>query len=214
MRIVIGEDAVLFRQGLTRLLEDAGHQVVGVAGDADAARELLERLRPDLVILDIRMPPDQTDDGVRLAAEARRRYPDLGIVLLSQHVETRHSVELVSSGRFGYLLKDRVLDVDDFLDAARRVSEGGSALDPQVVATLIGAPRRQTALDELTPREREVLALMAEGRTNGGIARRLWLTEKTVETHVRTILMKLGLQTGEDDNRRVLAVLAYLQVQG
>jgi DNA-binding NarL/FixJ family response regulator len=137
------------------------------------------------------------------------------VLVLSQHIETRHIVELVSAGGgFGYLLKDRVLDVDDFLDAARRVSEGGSALDPQVVATLIAAPKRQSALDELTPREREVLSLMAEGRTNGGIARRLWLTEKTVETHVRTILMKLGLQVSDDDNRRVLAVLASLQLPG
>ena len=137
------------------------------------------------------------------------------MLVLSQHIETRHIVELVTAGGgFGYLLKDRVLDVDDFLDAARRVSDGGSALDPQVVATLIAAPKRHSALDELTQREQEVLSLMAEGRTNGGIARRLWLTEKTVETHIRTILMKLGLPVSNDDHRRVLAVLAYLRVQG
>jgi DNA-binding NarL/FixJ family response regulator len=158
------------------------------------------------------MPPDYDDEGTRAAAEIRRSHPETAVLVLSQHIETRHIVELVTAGGgFGYLLKDRVLDVDDFLEAARRVSEGGAALDPQVVATLVS---RRTALDELTPREREVLSLMAEGRTNGGIARRLWLTEKTVETHVRTILMKLGLPAGEDDNRRVLAVLAYLQVQG
>ena len=154
------------------------------------------------------MPPSYDDEGTRAASEIRRSHPGTAVLVLSQHIETRHIVELVTDGGgFGYLLKDRVLDVDDFLDAARRVSEGGSALDPQVVATLIAAPSRQTALDELSPREREVLSLMAEGRTNGGIARRLWLTEKTVETHVRTILMKLGLPAGADDNRRVLAVL-------
>jgi DNA-binding NarL/FixJ family response regulator len=157
------------------------------------------------------MPPDYDDEGTRAAAEIRRAHPSTGVLVLSQHIETRHIVELVASGGgFGYLLKDRVLDVDDFLDAARRVAAGGSALDPQVVATLV-VPG---ALDELTPREREVLGLMAEGRTNAGIAKRLWLTEKTVETHIRTILMKLGLQTSEDDHRRVLAVLTYLQAQG
>ena len=213
MRIVIGEDAVLFRQGLTRLLEDAGHQVVGVAGDADAAGELLEQLRPDLVILDIRMPPDQTDDGVRLAAEARRRYPDLGIVLLSQHVETRHSMGLVGQSRFGYLLKDRVLDVDEFLDVLERVAGGGSALDPEVVARLLAASQPDTRLSRLTEREAEVLGLMAQGWTNAGIARRLWLTERTVESHVRSILGKLGVSDEEDGHRRVLAVLTYLEAR-
>jgi DNA-binding NarL/FixJ family response regulator len=155
------------------------------------------------------MPPDFDDEGTRAAAEIRRSHPGTAVLVLSQHIETRHVVELVSAGGgFGYLLKDRVLDVDDFLDAARRVSEGGTALDPQVVATLVARP---SVLDELTPREREVLSLMAEGRTNAGIARRLWLTEKTVETHVRTILMKFGLQVSDDDHRRVLAVLTYLR---
>src|SRR5262249_51400878 len=143
----------------------------------------------------------------------RRSHPSTGVLVLSQHIETRHIVELVASGGgFGYLLKDRVLDVDDFLDAARRVATGGSALDPKVVATLVSPSA--SALEELSPREREVLGLMAEGRTNAGIAKRLWLTEKTVETHIRTILMKLGLQTSEDDHRRVLAVLTYLRAQG
>jgi len=161
------------------------------------------------------MPPSYDDEGTRAASEIRRSHPGTAVLVLSQHIETRHIVELVTDGGgFGYLLKDRVLDVDDFLDAARRVSEGGSALDPQVVATLIAAPSRQTALDELSPREREVLSLMAEGRTTGCFAQHLWPTEKTVETHVRTILMKLGLPAGADDNRRVLAVLTYLQVQG
>jgi DNA-binding NarL/FixJ family response regulator len=212
VRVVIAEDTVLLREGLAGLLEDAGHEVVGRAGDAEALLALVGEHAPELAIVDVRMPPDYEDEGTRAAAEIRRSHPGTAVLVLSQHIETRHVVELVSAGGgFGYLLKDRVLDVDDFLDAARRVSEGGAALDPQVVATLLN---RRTALDELTPREREVLSLMAEGRTNGGIARRLWLTEKTVETHVRTILMKLGLPAGEDDNRRVLAVLAYLQVQG
>jgi DNA-binding NarL/FixJ family response regulator len=212
MRVVIAEDTVLLREGLAGLLEDAGHEIVGRVGDADALLAVVGEHRPELAVVDVRMPPDYDDEGTRAAAEIRRSYPETAVLVLSQHIETRHIVELVTAGGgFGYLLKDRVLDVDDFLDAARRVSEGGAALDPQVVATLLN---RRTALDELTPREREVLSLMAEGRTNGGIARRLWLTEKTVETHVRTILMKLGLPAGEDDNRRVLAVLAYLQVQG
>jgi DNA-binding NarL/FixJ family response regulator len=215
VRVVIAEDTVLLREGLAGLLQDAGHEVVGRVGDASALLATVGEHAPDLAIVDVRMPPSYDDEGTRAAAEIRRSHPSTAVLVLSQHIETRHIVELVTDGGgFGYLLKDRVLDVDDFLDAARRVSEGGSALDPQVVSTLIGAPSRQSALDELTPREREVLSLMAEGRTNGGIARRLWLTEKTVETHVRTILMKLGLPTGEDDNRRVLAVLAYLQVQG
>jgi DNA-binding NarL/FixJ family response regulator len=215
VRVVIAEDTVLLREGLAGLLQDAGHEVVGRVGDASALLATVGEHAPDLAIVDVRMPPSYDDEGTRAAAEIRRSHPSTAVLVLSQHIETRHIVELVTDGGgFGYLLKDRVLDVDDFLDAARRVSEGGSALDPQVVSTLIGAPSRQSALDELTPREREVLSLMAEGRTNGGIARRLWLTEKTVETHVRTILMKLGLPAGEDDNRRVLAVLAYLQVQG
>jgi DNA-binding NarL/FixJ family response regulator len=212
MRVVIAEDTVLLREGLAGLLEDAGHQVVGRAGDADALLALVGEHSPELAVVDVRMPPDYDDEGTRAAAEIRRTYPSTGVLVLSQHIETRHIVELVTDGGgFGYLLKDRVLDVDDFLDAARRVADGGSALDPQVVATLIGAPGPVRALGELSPREREVLGLMAEGRTNAGIARRLWLTEKTVETHVRTILMKLGLQVSDDDHRRVLAVLAYLR---
>jgi DNA-binding NarL/FixJ family response regulator len=212
VRVVIAEDTVLLREGLAGLLEDAGHEVVGRAGDAAALLALVEEHAPDLAVVDVRMPPDFDDEGTRAAAEIRGSHPGTAVLVLSQHIETRHVIDLVSAGGgFGYLLKDRVLDVDDFLDAARRVSEGGSALDPQVVATLVGRPERESALDELTPREREVLSLMAEGRTNAGIARRLWLTEKTVETHVRTILMKLGLQVSNDDHRRVLAVLTYLR---
>jgi DNA-binding NarL/FixJ family response regulator len=210
MRIVIGEDAALFREGLARLLEDAGHEVVAKAADAPSLIAAVDAKLPDLAVVDIRMPPDNTDDGARAARTLRDRHAELGIVLLSQHIETHHSVELVSSGRFGYLLKDRVFDVDDFLDALRRVANGGSALDPEVVSLLLGPLRSTDQLAALTPREREVLALMAEGRTNRGIARRLWLTERTVETHIASILAKLGLGADEEDHRRVLAVLAFL----
>jgi DNA-binding NarL/FixJ family response regulator len=212
MRIVIGEDSTLFREGLTRLLEDAGHTVVGKAADAPSLLAAVEDAQPDLVIVDIRMPPDRTDDGARAARTLRERQANLAIVLLSQHLESRHSVELVASGHFGYLLKDRVFDVDDFLDALRRVAAGGSALDPEVVATLLGPGRRRDPVALLTPREREVLALMAEGRTNAGIAHRLFLTERTVETHVASIMSKLGLAESAHEHRRVLAVLAWLGV--
>jgi DNA-binding NarL/FixJ family response regulator len=213
MRIVIAEDTVLLREGLAGLLEDAGHEVVGKAGDADTLLMLVAEHEPELAIVDVRMPPGYDDEGTRAASTIRATHPGTAVLVLSQHIETRHIVELVTAGGgFGYLLKDRVLDVDDFLDAVRRVADGGSALDPQVVATLIGAPRQVSALNELSPRETEVLGLMAEGRTNGGIAKRLWLTEKTVEAHVRSILMKLGLPMNDDDHRRVLAVLAYLRV--
>jgi DNA-binding NarL/FixJ family response regulator len=213
VRIVIAEDTVLLREGLAGLLEDAGHEVVGKAGDAEVLLALVAEHEPELAIVDVRMPPGYDDEGTRAAAQIRGLHPSTAVLVLSQHIETRHIVELVTAGGgFGYLLKDRVLDVDDFLDAARRVADGGSALDPQVVATLIGAPRQVSALNELSPREKEVLGLMAEGRTNGGIAKRLWLTEKTVEAHVRAILMKLGLPVNDDDHRRVLAVLAYLHV--
>jgi DNA-binding NarL/FixJ family response regulator len=205
VRIVIGEDSALFREGLARLLEDAGHQIVAKASDAPSLVAAVDASAPDLAIIDVRMPPDLTDDGARAARAVRAAHPTLGIVLLSQHVETRHS-----SGRFGYLLKDRVFDVDDFLDALRRVAAGGSALDPEVVSRLIGVHRAGDPLASLTAREREVLALMAEGRTNVGIARRLWLTDRTVETHVGSILSKLGLASSDEDHRRVLAVLVYL----
>jgi DNA-binding NarL/FixJ family response regulator len=213
MRIVIGEDSALFREGLARLLVDAGHDVVGKAGDAVALVAAVEAAGPDLAIVDIRMPPDLTDDGARAARELRTRFPELGILLLSQHLETRHSVELVTGGRFGYLLKDRVFDVDDFLDALRRIAAGGSALDPEVVATLLGPARRNDPLSLLTPREREVLALMAEGRTNAGIAERLFLTARTVETHVASIMSKLGLYESPHEHRRVLAVLTWLGIR-
>jgi DNA-binding NarL/FixJ family response regulator len=210
VRIVIGEDSALFREGLARLLDDAGHEIIAKVSDAPSLVAAVSACSPDLAIIDVRMPPDLTDDGARAARLIRSSHPSLGIVLLSQHVETRHSVELVASGRFGYLLKDRVFDVDDFLESLRRVAAGGSALDPEVVSRLLGAHRADDPLSSLTAREREVLALMAEGRTNVGIARRLWLTDRTVETHVGSILGKLGLAASDEDHRRVLAVLMYL----
>lgn len=210
MRVVIGEDSALFREGLARLLEDAGHEVVAKAEDATALMTAVREQEPDLAVIDIRMPPDRTDDGARAARELRLQMPTLGIVLLSQHIESKHSVDLVAGGYFGYLLKDRVFDVDDFLDALRRVASGGSALDPEVVGTLLSRTREVDPLSLLTPRERDVLALIAEGRTNAGIARRLWLTDRTVETHVTSILAKLGLHESADEHRRVLAVLTWL----
>ncbi len=210
MRVVIGEDSMLFREGLASLLTVAGHDVVGRAGDAESLVRVADEAKPDLALIDIRMPPDLTDDGARAARRLRGKYPALGIVLLSQHVETRHSVELVAGGGFGYLLKDRVLDVDDFLDSLTRVAGGGSALDPEVVARLLGHTRGDP-LAKLTPREREVLGLMAEGRTNVGIARRLWLQYRTVEAHVSNIMAKLGLMDDDESHRRVQAVLTYLR---
>lgn len=201
---------MLFREGLASLLIDAGHDIVARVPDAPTLMSAVEDHHPDLAIVDIRMPPDRTDDGARAARRLREHDPGLAIVLLSQHVETVHSVALVSGGRFGYLLKDRVLDVDDFLDALRRVAAGGSALDPEVVTRLIAARGKDSPFESLTSREREVLALMAEGRTNVGIARRLWLSERTVETHVASIMIKLGLENTDEDHRRVLAVLTFL----
>jgi DNA-binding NarL/FixJ family response regulator len=211
VRIVIGEDSTLFREGLASLLATAGHEVVGRAGDAPALVAVVAETDPELALIDVRMPPDLTDDGARAARTLRAAYPKLGIVLLSQHIETRHSVELVATGGFGYLLKDRVLDVDDFLDALVRVAGGGSALDPEVVGRLLGTARRDDPLARLTPREREVLALMAEGRTNVAIARRLWLQHRTVEAHVGNILAKLGLPSDDENHRRVQAVLTFLR---
>lgn len=211
MRVVIAEDQVLLREGLGRLFEDAGHEVAASLGDADALPLAIAEHRPDLVVLDIRMPPTFTDEGARAARETKQAYPDLGVLVLSQHVETMHAVELVTLGGFGYLLKDRVLEVGAFLDAAERVANGGSALDPKVVGSLVGARGEHDPLAELTEREREVLEQVAEGLSNAGIARRLHLSERTVEAHVRHVLMKLGIPEGEDDHRRVLAVLAHLR---
>jgi DNA-binding NarL/FixJ family response regulator len=212
VRIVIAEDTVLLREGLAGLLEDAGHDVLARVGDAEALLAVVAEHEPELAIVDVRMPPTYDDEGMRAAAEIRREHPGTAVLVLSQHVEGRHALDLVGSGAgFGYLLKDRVLDVDEFLEAAERVSRGGSALDPEVVKHLLSPSHGDETLSALTPREREVLGLMAEGRTNAGIAKALWLTEKTVETHVSSILGKLGLEQSADNHRRVLAVLAYLR---
>jgi DNA-binding NarL/FixJ family response regulator len=207
---VIAEDQALLREGLARLFADADHEVVATVEDADRLRAAVSEHRPDLAVVDVRMPPSFSDEGIRAARWIREAHPEVGVLVLSQHIETSGAVDLVSQSGFGYLLKDRVLDVAEFMDAAERVERGGSALDPQVVATLIsGGP--DGALGELTDREREVLALMAEGLTNAGIASRLVLTERTVESHVRSVLSKLDVPVGEDGHRRVLAVLSYLR---
>ena len=212
MRLVIAEDTVLVREGLVGLLEDAGHTVVGRVGDAESLLAVVSEHEPDLAIVDVRMPPTYVDEGMKAAVEIRRLHPQTAVLVLSQHIESRHAVDLVrSGGGFGYLLKDRVLDVDEFLEAAQRVTDGGSALDPEVVKQLLAPQQDDDALADLTPREREVLGLMAEGRTNASIAKQLWLAERTVETHVSSILGKLGLAQSEEDHRRVLAVLAYLR---
>jgi len=213
VRIVIAEDTVLLREGLAGLLEDAGHTVLARVGDAEALLAVVAEHDPDLAIVDVRMPPTYEDEGMRAAVEIRQSHPRTAVLVLSQHVESRFAVELVSSGgAFGYLLKDRVLDVGEFLEAAQRVANGGSALDPEVVKQLLSAPGAEDdALAVLTPREREVLGLVAEGRTNASIAKELWLTEKTVETHVRSILGKLDLPQDGDTHRRVLAVVTYLR---
>lgn len=211
MRIVIGEDSAVVREGLALLLAQAGHDVVARVGDAPGVVAAVLEHDPDLLVTDIRMPPTMTDDGARAARELRVKRPGLPVVLLSQHVETTQSTEMVTTGAFGYLLKDRILDLEDFLDALRRVAGGGSALDPEVVASLLAPTRREPAFAQLTEREREVLALVAEGRSNAAVARRMFTTERTVETHVRHIFVKLGLYDSLDDHRRVLAVLTYLR---
>lgn len=211
MRIVIAEDSALVREGLSLLLSRAGHQVVAAVSDAEALKKAAVEQRPDLVVTDIRMPPDFSDDGVRAARDLRRLFPELPVMLLSQHIETTQSTELVSSGGFGYLLKDRVLDLDDFLSAVDRVAAGGSALDPEVVGALLRKPELDPAFASLTDREKQVLALIAEGHSNGECARRLSTAERTVESHVRSIFVKLGLYDEGSTNRRVLAVLVYLR---
>ncbi|MDT3442610.1 response regulator transcription factor [Pseudofrankia sp. BMG5.37] len=212
MRVVIAEDQVLLREGLGRLFEDAGHEIVASVGDPEGLLEAVDRHRPDLAVVDVRMPPTFTDEGTRAAGEIKRRHPAAGVLVLSQHVETTHAVRLVTLGGFGYLLKDRVLDVGEFLAAAERVARGGSALDPKVVASLLASQRADDPLAGLTDREREVLRLMAEGLTNAGIARRLVLSERTVEAHVRRILTKLDVPEHADAHRRVLAVLTHLSL--
>jgi DNA-binding NarL/FixJ family response regulator len=213
MRVVIAEDSVLLRAGLTRILADAGEEVVATVGAADELMTTVERHRPDLAIVDVRMPPTHTDDGLRAAIAIRGRWPEVGILVLSQYVEERYATELLAgeSRAIGYLLKDRVADVNEFLAAVRRVGDGGTALDPEVVAQLLARSRQQDPLDRLTPRERQVLALMAEGRTNPAIARTLVVSDKAVEKHVSNIFMKLDLPPADDDHRRVLAVLQWVK---
>jgi DNA-binding NarL/FixJ family response regulator len=210
MRIVIGEDGALLREGMARLLEDAGHRILALAADAPSLVAAVQTTRPDMAIIDVRMPPELTDDGARAARLLRTQHPDVAIMLLSQHVETRHSAALIPYGHFGYLLKDRILDVAEFLDALERVAAGGSALDPEVVTAIIRETRRANRLTALTTRELQVLALIAEGWANSSIGRRLSLTTRTVETHVSSIMTKLGLPVSDEQNRRVLTVLAYL----
>jgi DNA-binding NarL/FixJ family response regulator len=212
VRVVIADDSALLREGIAKLLEEGGLEVVGRAVDGDDLLLKARSYKPDIAIIDIRMPPSQTDEGARAAEQLNRELPDIAILILSQVVDVRFALEFLT-GRpngFGYLLKDRVLDIDDFLDAVRRVCRGGSAVDPEVVSRLLGKRRHDDPLAELTEREREILALMAEGRSNQGIAHKVFLSPKTVETHVHAIFRKLGLEAAEDYNRRVLAVLAYL----
>jgi DNA-binding NarL/FixJ family response regulator len=209
----VADDSVLLREGLVRLLTESGFEVVGQAGDGEELLTIVETQRPDIAIVDIRMPPSHTDEGLRAARELRVRYPTMGILVLSQYVRPSYAVELLQGGAegIGYLLKDRVSDVGQLTDSVRRVAEGGSVLDPSVVAQLVGRPRHgQDPLEDLTDREREVLGLMAEGRSNKAIADRLFITEHTVEKHVQNIFLKLELPITTDDHRRVLAVLTFL----
>ncbi len=212
MRVVIGEDQALFRQGLVRLLSDEGFEVVAEAADADELLRKVGAHRPDMVVTDVRMPPTNTDDGLRAAIEIRARFPATAVVVLSQYVAERSALDLIADNPegVGYLLKDRVADIEGFVEAMHRVAEGGSALDPEVVSGLLGR-HRDDPLDELSPREREVLSLMAEGRSNQGIAEELVVTEHAIGKHVRSILHKLDLPLAPADHRRVLAVLAYLK---
>jgi DNA-binding NarL/FixJ family response regulator/class 3 adenylate cyclase len=213
MRIVLADDSVLLREGIARLLEDAGFEVVAQSGTADDLLRHVGMHKPDVALVDIRMPPTQTDEGLRAAKQIRERWPDTGVLVLSQYVEPTYAMELLGENAegVGYLLKDRVSDVDEFAAAVRRVGEGGSALDPAVVSQLVGRRRRDDPLEDLTPREREVLELMAEGRSNQAIAERMVITLRAVEKHVTSIFSKLRLSATSEDHRRVLAVLTYLR---
>jgi DNA-binding NarL/FixJ family response regulator len=214
IRIALADDDVLLREGLARLLEGAGFEVVGQAGDASELLALVREHAPELVIVDIRMPPAHETEGLEAARVIRDEFPEAGILVLSAHVEVEQAMELLESGhRIGYVLKSRVTDVGDFVESVERIAKGGSVLDPGLVKELVAARRRDDPLEGLTPREQEVLALMAEGRSNAGIARRLWITEGTVEKHVHSILSTLRLPETDDDHRRVLAVVAFLEAR-
>jgi DNA-binding NarL/FixJ family response regulator len=217
MRIVIAEDSAVLRAGLIEILSDPGHEVVAAVGDAEALLAAVAQHRPDATVVDVRMPPSHTDEGLRAAVALRRDYPGLGVLVFSQYVETSYAAELLGAkstggaSGVGYLLKDRVVDVTEFVDALARVAAGGTALDPEVVTQLLGASRRTAALDVLTQREREVLGLMAEGRSNSAISGLLVISERAVEKHIGNIFAKLGLPPSDADHRRVLAVLRYLE---
>jgi DNA-binding NarL/FixJ family response regulator len=215
VRIVIAEDSALLRDGLTRMLVDHGHEVVGSVPDATRLMHVVELESPDLVVLDVRMPPTHTDEGIRAALELRARWPKLAVLVLSQYVEENYASELLSGelGGVAYVLKDRVTDVGQFLEAVARVAEGGTVIDPEVVSQLLARTRRQEPLSDLSPREREVLGLMAEGRSNAAIASKLVVTQRAVEKHVHSIFVKLRLPPVETDHRRVLAVLRYLEAR-
>ena len=213
MRVVIADDSVLLREGLARVLTEGGFDVAAQAANADELRQAVRRYKPDVAIVDVRMPPTHTDEGARAAVEIRAEHPEVGVLVLSQVIEAAHALRLFSERPegFGYLLKDRVLEIDDFLDAVRRVGKGGTAIDPEVIGQLVGRRRGDDPLEELTPREREVLGLMAEGLSNRGICEKLVVSPKTVETHVNGIFLKLGLMPAPDEHRRVLAVLTFLR---
>ena len=213
MRVVIADDSVLLREGLARVLTEFGFEIVAQAANADELRKAVRRFKPDIAIVDVRMPPTHTDEGARAAVEIRVEQPEVAVLVLSQVIEAAHAMRLFSERPegFGYLLKDRVLEIDDFLDAVRRVGRGGTAIDPEVIGQLVGRRRDDGPLDELTPREREVLELMAQGLSNRGICDKLFISPKTVETHVNSIFLKLDLMPAQDEHRRVLAVLAFLR---
>jgi DNA-binding NarL/FixJ family response regulator len=216
MRVVLADDSLLLREGVARVLEEAGLEVVAQSGTPDDLLRHVGMHKPDVAVVDIRMPPTHTDEGLRAAKTIRERHPGVGVLVLSQYVEPAYAMELLadSAEGVGYLLKDRVSDLDEFAAAVRRVGEGGSALDPTVVSELVGRRRRDDPLEDLSPREREVLGLMAEGRSNAAIAQRLFVTERAVEKHVTSIFQKLRLAAAEEDHRRVLAVLRYLDAGG
>jgi len=215
VRIVIAEDSALLRDGLRRMLVDHGHEIVGAIDDAVGLAQLVERENAELVVLDVRMPPTHTDEGIRAALELRSHWPQLPIVVLSQYVEENYASELLAGdlGGIGYVLKDRVTDVSQFVATVERVAKGGTAIDPEVVSQLLARTRRQQPIGELSPREREVLGLMAEGRSNTAIAEELVITQRAVEKHVKNIFQKLGLAPADTDHRRVLAVLRYLEAR-